>query len=123
MRLGGVWRSCLVLFGIFRFYSLLVMRMLDTRVFWDVMGWVIWVWDKAVMGYWVGYEDFDEGEDISWDELADGILEVYTRRVTPLNIIYNLIASAFLTIVLLRIVGSGQLHVYVLRSSVKITWF
>jgi len=50
MRLGGVWRSCLVLFGIFRFYSLLVMRMLDTRVFWDVMGWVIWVWDKAVMG-------------------------------------------------------------------------
>jgi hypothetical protein len=44
----------------------------------------------------VGYEDFDEGEDISWDELADGILEVYTKRVTPLNIIYNLIASAFL---------------------------
>jgi hypothetical protein len=97
--------------------------MLDRWVFWDVMGWVIWVWDKAVMRYWVGFEDCDEGEDISWDELADGILEVYTRRVTPLNIIYNLIASAFLTIVLLRILGSGQLHDYVLRSSVKITWF
>jgi len=123
MRLGGVWRSCLVLVRNFPFNSLMVMRMLDIRVFWNVMGWVIRVWDKAVMGYWVGYEDFDEGEDISWDELADGILEVYTRRVTPLNIIYNLIASAFLTIVLLRIVGSGQLHVYVLRSSVKITWF
>ena len=72
MRLGGVWRSCLVLVRNFTFNSLMVMRMLDIRVFWDVMGWVIRVWDKAVMGYWVGYEDFDEGEDISWDELADG---------------------------------------------------
>jgi hypothetical protein len=63
MRLGGVWRSCLVLFGILRFYSLVVMRMLDIWVFVDGMGWVIWVWDKAVMGYWVGHEDCDGDED------------------------------------------------------------
>jgi hypothetical protein len=51
MRLGGVWRSCLVLVRNFPFNSLMVMRMLDIRVFWNVMGWVIRVWDKAVMGY------------------------------------------------------------------------